>query len=262
MLRRSRGLSQEQLAAELDVSRQAISKWECGDSTPDLDKLRTICTYFGVTTDYLIWENEEDVLTGGANTAEPMKRENVRETLRRNDYWAGYVLAIIGAALLLRLLVSIIVMLSLGGWDAFPAVLWTCLPHILAYAVLIAGGIFACSLAQKKRGEAMTTFDKVYAAVRLIPRGSVATYGQIAAAIGNKRLARVVGYALHVNPEPGVIPCHRVVKRDGEVSSAFAFGGANRQVELLKAEGVGFLDDSHVDMKHCCVRALPLILDE
>lgn len=73
----------------------------------------------------------------------------------------------------------------------------------------------------------MTTFDKVYAAVRLIPRGSVATYGQIAAAIGNKRLARVVGYALHVNPEPGVIPCHRVVKRDGEVSSAFAFGGAN-----------------------------------
>ena len=61
----------------------------------------------------------------------------------------------------------------------------------------------------------MTTFDKVYAAVRLIPRGSVATYGQIAAAIGNKRLARVVGYALHVNPEPGVIPCHRVVKREG-----------------------------------------------
>ena len=106
----------------------------------------------------------------------------------------------------------------------------------------------------------MTTFDKVYAAVRLIPRGSVATYGQIAAAIGNRRL--VVGYALHVNPEPGVIPCHRVVKRNGEVSSAFAFGGANRQVELLKAEGVGFLDGSHVDMTQFCVRALPLILEE
>ena len=44
LLRRSRGLSQEQLAAELDVSRRAISKWECGDSTPDLDKLRAICT--------------------------------------------------------------------------------------------------------------------------------------------------------------------------------------------------------------------------
>ena len=108
----------------------------------------------------------------------------------------------------------------------------------------------------------MTTVERVYAAVKLIPRGSVATYGQIAAAIGKVRLARVVGYALHVNPAPGVIPCHRVVKRDGEVSSAFAFGGANRQVELLKDEGVGFSDDSHVDMKNYCVRALPLILEE
>ena len=106
----------------------------------------------------------------------------------------------------------------------------------------------------------MTTFDKVYEAVRRIPKGSVATYGQIAEAIGNRRLSRVVGYALHVNPEPGVIPCHRVVKRDGEVSSAFAFGGANRQVELLRAEGVTFADDSHVDMARCCVRAIPLVL--
>ena len=106
----------------------------------------------------------------------------------------------------------------------------------------------------------MTTFDKVYEAVKLIPRGSVATYGQVAEAIGNKRLARVVGYALHVNPEPGVIPCHRVVKRDGAVSEAFAFGGGNKQVELLRAEGVGFADASHVDMARYRVRALPLIM--
>lgn len=105
----------------------------------------------------------------------------------------------------------------------------------------------------------MTTFDKVYEAVKLIPRGSVATYGQVAEAVGSKRLARVVGYALHVNPRPGVIPCHRVVRRDGAVSSAFAFGGANRQVELLKAEGVAFLDETHVDMAQCRVRALPMI---
>ena len=107
----------------------------------------------------------------------------------------------------------------------------------------------------------MTTFGKVYEAVKLIPRGSVATYGQIAAAVGNRHLSRVVGYALHVNPQPGIIPCHRVVKRDGEVSSAFAFGGANRQVELLKREGVEFLDATHVDMKRFCVRAIPLITE-
>lgn len=106
----------------------------------------------------------------------------------------------------------------------------------------------------------MTTFEKVYEAVRRIPAGSVATYGQVAEAVGNKRLSRVVGYALHVNPQPGVIPCHRVVKRDGEVSSAFAFGGGNRQIELLRAEGVEFTDATHVDMARCRVRALPMVL--
>ena len=105
----------------------------------------------------------------------------------------------------------------------------------------------------------MTTFDKVYQAVKQIPCGTVATYGQIAEAIGNKRLSRVVGYALHVNPEPGVIPCHRVVKQDGSVSEAFAFGGSNRQVELLQAEGVGFIDDTHVDMLRYRVPFLPMV---
>lgn len=106
----------------------------------------------------------------------------------------------------------------------------------------------------------MTTFEKVYEAVKLIPRGSVASYGQVAEAIGNKRLARVVGYALHANPLPGVIPCHRVVMKDGSVCRGFAFGGAERQAELLRAEGVAFTDDTHVDMAACRVRALPLVL--
>lgn len=105
----------------------------------------------------------------------------------------------------------------------------------------------------------MSMFERIYAAVKLIPAGSVASYGQVAAAVGNPGLARVVGYALHANPEPGVIPCHRVVRKDGGVSRAFAFGGANRQVELLRAEGVGFLDETHVDMRHYCVSFLPLI---
>ena len=107
------------------------------------------------------------------------------------------------------------------------------------------------------KGNRMTTFEKIYAAVCLIPEGSVATYGQVAEAAGNRRLSRVVGYALHVNPRPGEIPCHRVVKRDGEVSSAFAFGGANRQVELLREEGVAFRDETHVNMELHRVPFLP-----
>ena len=105
----------------------------------------------------------------------------------------------------------------------------------------------------------MTTYEKVYEAVRRIPKGFVATYGQVAEAVGNPRLSRVVGYALHVNPQPGIIPCHRVVKKDGEVSTAFAFGGQARQAELLKMEGVGFLDATHVDMAQYGLRWLPPI---
>ena len=83
-----------------------------------------------------------------------------------------------------------------------------------------------------------STFDLIYDIVRQIPKGTVATYGQVAALAGNRRWSRVVGYALHVNPDPEHIPCHRVVNRLGEVSKAFAFGGENRQVDLLMQEGV------------------------
>ena len=86
------------------------------------------------------------------------------------------------------------------------------------------------------------TFEHIYDVVKQIPYGKVATYGQVAALAGSKRWARVVGYALHVNPDPENIPCYRVVNRFGEVSKAFAFGGENKQIELLKAEGIEFVD--------------------
>ena len=95
----------------------------------------------------------------------------------------------------------------------------------------------------------MNTFDKIYDVVKKIPKGKVCTYGCVAAMAGNPRWSRVVGYALHVNPEPGKIPCHRVVTRNGEVSKAFAFGGENMQRLLLAEEGVEFLEDGRVDLK-------------
>lgn len=92
-------------------------------------------------------------------------------------------------------------------------------------------------------------FGRIYDAVRLIPQGRVATYGQVARLAGLPRGARIVGYALHANPDPDTIPCFRVVNRRGEVSPAFAFGGGNRQRELLAAEGVAFLPDGRVDLQ-------------
>lgn len=92
------------------------------------------------------------------------------------------------------------------------------------------------------------TFERIYDVVKQIPKGYVASYGQVAALAGNRRLARVVGYALHVNPDSNQIPCYRVVTKEGKVSEAFAFGGGNRQRELLEADGVRFIGDC-VDME-------------
>ena len=100
------------------------------------------------------------------------------------------------------------------------------------------------------RGEMMekNSYEKIYDIVRQIPKGTVATYGQVAQLAGNRRWARVVGYALHVNPDPEGIPCYRVVNREGKLSDAFAFGGVNQQKVLLEADGIEVMDN-HVDLK-------------
>ena len=93
-----------------------------------------------------------------------------------------------------------------------------------------------------------SAFELIYDVVKQIPEGKVATYGQVAALAGNRKWSRVVGYALHANPDPKHIPCHRVVNRLGEVSKAFAFGGENKQISLLQSEGVK-VEGNKVDLK-------------
>lgn len=95
----------------------------------------------------------------------------------------------------------------------------------------------------------MSYYDEVYAIVKQIPKGKVATYGQIAWLTGSPKASRAVGYALHFNPQPGVIPCHRVVNRFGGLAPAFAFGGIDVQKELLEKENVIIGEDYFVDLK-------------
>ena len=83
---------------------------------------------------------------------------------------------------------------------------------------------------------------RIYEAVKKIPRGKVATYGQVAELAGDKKMARAVGNALHRNPDPEHIPCYRVVNAKGELAGAFAFGGANVQEQLLAADGILVVD--------------------
>lgn len=79
---------------------------------------------------------------------------------------------------------------------------------------------------------------RIYEAVKRIPKGKVASYSQVAAVAGNPRMCRAVGNALHHNPDPENIPCYRVVNAKGELSGAFAFGGADEQERRLAADGI------------------------
>lgn len=89
---------------------------------------------------------------------------------------------------------------------------------------------------------------RIYEAVKKIPKGHVATYGQIAEMAGEPKMARAVGNALHKNPDPENIPCFRVVNSKGELSGAFAFGGENEQARRLIQDGVEVVDGK-VDLK-------------
>ena len=83
---------------------------------------------------------------------------------------------------------------------------------------------------------------RIYEATKRIPKGCVATYGQVATMAGNERMSRAVGNALHKNPTPGIVPCHRVVDARGRLAGGFAFGGMEAQAALLTAEGVEVVD--------------------
>lgn len=86
----------------------------------------------------------------------------------------------------------------------------------------------------------MSFRKKVYDAVRQIPVGKVATYGQLARIAGNSRGARAVGMFMKRNPDMKTIPCHRVVASDGDLTG-YAFGeGVKTKKEMLLGEGVSF----------------------
>ena len=97
--------------------------------------------------------------------------------------------------------------------------------------------------------------ERVFDIVLQIPAGKVATYGLVAQLMGRPQSARYVGFALRNNPSPvadgGTAPCLRVVFKDGSLCKGFAFGGPGVQRELLEAEGIAFVDDSHVDLELC-----------
>ena len=88
----------------------------------------------------------------------------------------------------------------------------------------------------------------VYEYLRMIPKGKVATYKQVATYLGNPKLARVVGNVLHRNPDGEVNPCYKIVSSSGKLSGSFAFGGKDEQACRLEADGIE-VKDGRVDLE-------------
>ena len=104
-------------------------------------------------------------------------------------------------------------------------------------------------MSRKRMKEANSFSKQVYSIVAQIPEGKIATYGQIALMLGNPLAARAVGTAMRNTPVYLNIPCHRVVNRLGEMAPGDAFGGAEKQYEMLEKEGVIFKENGCIDMK-------------
>lgn len=89
-------------------------------------------------------------------------------------------------------------------------------------------------------------YKEIYGLVRKIPKGKITTYGAVAKKLNIS--PRVVGHALHINPDGINIPCHRVVNRQGRLAMRFAFGGENEQKRRLEKEGIKF-ESNRVNIK-------------
>lgn len=89
--------------------------------------------------------------------------------------------------------------------------------------------------------------EKILKFLQTIPQGKVVTYGQIAAHLGNSKLARAVGNALHRNPDGEKYPCYKVVSAQGKLSPHYAFGGLQAQKRRLEQDGIT-VADNRVDL--------------
>lgn len=102
----------------------------------------------------------------------------------------------------------------------------------------------------KNRENKNELYDAIYDIVRLVPKGRVTSYGAVAAAIGLKSGARIIGYAMNVcgavRPK---VPAHRVVNRNGMLSGKHHFETPDMMQMLLEKEGVKVKDDTVVDFE-------------
>jgi methylated-DNA-protein-cysteine methyltransferase-like protein len=103
-------------------------------------------------------------------------------------------------------------------------------------------------MARHPSPSAASFYERVYAAVRKVPRGSVVTYGQVALYLGSPAAARAVGYALSNLPGQNDVPWWRVINAAGSISLKGRGAAADLQRQILESEGVHFDPEGHIDL--------------
>lgn len=141
-LRKANNMTQEDLAEKLDVSRQSISKWESGQTIPELEKLVSMSEVFHVTTDYLLKPSELDELSIKTEMLEKkqeeLSRENARQRKKRHC-----ILCCVGIYLAALAIVMLVNMISLQNdflWNIFPGITLPAVVFLVATVI----AIFAC----------------------------------------------------------------------------------------------------------------------
>ena len=163
--RKLKGLSQEELAEKLGVSRQAVSKWETGEALPEITKLKGLADVFGVTTDYLLNDNEDVYVKGEVKTADPFDKfsmwvESLPAKLapffKRYGWIGGIVLIVYGAYRLVNVFAGLgmlgKVSMSATGMT-IPFLLTWFMSGAVGVAFIVAGAIIIKKFKPKKKSE-------------------------------------------------------------------------------------------------------------
>lgn len=161
--RKLKGLSQEELAEKLGVSRQAVSKWETGEALPEITKLKGLADVFGVTTDFLLNDNEDVFMRQEVKASDPFDKfsmwidslpAKLAPFFKRYGWIGGIVLIVYGAYRLANVLAGIVMMdnvpMSATGMT-IPFLLTWFMSGAVGVAFIVAGVIIIKKFKPKKK---------------------------------------------------------------------------------------------------------------
>lgn len=159
-LRKKMGMSQECLAEKIGVSRQSVSKWETGESVPEIEKILLLSKIFSVSTDYLLNDelNKVDTVKRNVCTSESGETENVNATAQPSNskvlFWVGIIVFVLGFFLLLRALIQCLIFLF--NTPSVPAgfslgISLALVPYFLVSVILMVTGLIIASKAKRNK---------------------------------------------------------------------------------------------------------------